>query len=64
MKVLRALAHDGSGTPGTLLDAAGTVACGTGAVRLLELRRAGKGGVASGEEFLRGARLAAGASFA
>ena len=64
VKVLRALAHDGSGTPGTLLDAAGTVACGTGAVRLLELRRAGKGGVASGEEFLRGARLAAGASFA
>ncbi|WP_438345204.1 methionyl-tRNA formyltransferase [Methylorubrum populi] len=64
VKVLRALAHDGSGTPGTLLDAAGTVACGTGAVRLLELRRAGKGGVATGEEFLRGARLAAGASFA
>lgn len=64
VKVLRALAHEGSGAPGTLLDAAGTVACGTGAVRLIELRRAGKGGVASGEEFLRGARLAAGASFA
>jgi methionyl-tRNA formyltransferase len=62
--VLRALAHDGSGAPGTLLDAACTVACGTGAVRLLELRRAGKGGVATGEDFLRGARLAAGASFA
>ena len=64
VKVLRALAHDGSGAPGTLLDAACTVACGTGAVRLLELRRAGKGGVATGEDFLRGARLAAGASFA
>ncbi|WP_238256261.1 methionyl-tRNA formyltransferase [Methylorubrum podarium] len=61
VKVLRALPADGSGAPGTLLDAAGTVACGTGAVRLLELRRAGKGGVASGEAFLRGARLAAGA---
>ncbi|CAO4183185.1 methionyl-tRNA formyltransferase [Methylorubrum aminovorans] len=64
VKVLQALPADGSGAPGTLLDAACTVACGTGAVRLIELRRAGKGGVASGEEFLRGARLAAGASFA
>ncbi|CAO4150091.1 Methionyl-tRNA formyltransferase [Methylorubrum aminovorans] len=64
VKVLRALAHEGSGAPGTLLDAACTVACGTGAVRLIDLRRAGKSGVASGEEFLRGARLAAGASFA
>ena len=64
VKVLRALAADGSsGVPGTLLDPSCTVACGTGAVRLLELRRAGKGGVASGEEFLRGARLAAGALF-
>ena len=61
VKVLRALPAEGSGAPGTLLDAAGTVACGTGAVRLLELRRAGKGGTASGEAFLRGARLAAGA---
>ena len=61
VKVLRAVTAEGSGAPGTLLDAAGTVACGTGAVRLLELRRAGKGGTASGEEFLRGARLAAGA---
>ena len=65
VKVLRALTADGfSAVPGTLLDAACTVACGTGAVRLRELRRAGKGGTASGEEFLRGARLAAGASFA
>ena len=61
VKVLRAVTAEGSGAPGTLLDAAGTVACGTGAVRLLELRRAGKGGTASGEAFLRGARLAAGA---
>ena len=64
VKVLRALPTDDSGTPGTLLDAACTVACGTGAVRLLELRRAGRGGTASGEEFLRGARLEVGASFA
>ena len=64
VKVLRALAREGSGAPGTLLSADCTVACGTGAVRLIELRRAGKGGAASGEDFLRGARLAAGASFA
>ncbi|GAB6845531.1 methionyl-tRNA formyltransferase [Methylorubrum rhodinum] len=65
VKVLRALTAEGfSGVPGTLLDAACTVGCGTGAVRLLELRRAGKGGRASGEEFLRGARLAPGATFA
>lgn len=61
VKVLRALVTDGSGEPGTLLDASGTIACASGAVRLLEIRRAGKGGCVTGEEFLRGARLAAGA---
>ena len=64
VKVLRALAIPGSGAPGTLLDAEGTVACGSGAVRLVELRRAGKGGSASGAEFLRGARLEPGAGLA
>ncbi|GJE26083.1 methionyl-tRNA formyltransferase [Methylobacterium organophilum] len=61
VKVLRALPAEGSGAPGTLLDSAATLACGSGAVRLVELRRAGKGGIASGEDFLRGARLAPGA---
>ena len=61
VKVLRALPADGSGASGTLLDADCTVACGEGAVRLAALRRAGKGGSASGEEFLRGTRLALGA---
>ena len=61
VKVLRALVSDGSGAVGTLLDAEGAVACGTGAVRLTELRRAGKGGSASGAEFVRGARLTPGA---
>ena len=61
VKVLRALPAEGAGTPGTLLDGEATVACGTGAVRLLELRWAGKGGSASGGEFVRGARLAPGA---
>ncbi|GJD58946.1 methionyl-tRNA formyltransferase [Methylobacterium dankookense] len=64
VKVLRALPAAGSGAPGTLLDADGTVACGGGAVRLVELRRAGKGGSASGAEFLRGARLEPGARLA
>ncbi|SFM59628.1 methionyl-tRNA formyltransferase [Methylobacterium pseudosasicola] len=62
VKVLRASPGDGAGAPGTLLDADGLVACGEGAVRLLELRRAGKGGSASGAEFVRGARIAPGAS--
>jgi methionyl-tRNA formyltransferase len=61
VKVLRALPAGGSGAPGTLLDGEGTVACGTGAVTLLALRRAGKGGQATGAEFVRGARLAVGA---
>ncbi|GJE53948.1 MULTISPECIES: methionyl-tRNA formyltransferase [Methylobacterium] len=64
VKVLRAERSEGSGAPGTLLDSSCTIACGEGAVRLLELRRAGKGGSASGEEFLRGARLSAGAHLA
>lgn len=60
VKVLRASAAEGAGAPGTLLDAEGLVACGAGAIRLLELRRAGKGGSASGAEFVRGARIAPG----
>lgn len=60
VKVLRARPVVGSGLPGTLLDEGGTVACSEGAVDLLEVRRAGKGGVASGAEFVRGARLARG----
>ena len=62
VKVLGAIATDGAGAPGTILDGACTLACGTGAVRLTALRRAGKGGAADGPEFLRGARLAPGAS--
>jgi methionyl-tRNA formyltransferase len=56
VKVLRAAAADGSGEPGLLLDAAGTVACQERAVRLHEVQRAGRG-VTAAEEFLRGARL-------
>jgi len=62
VKVLGAIATDGTGAPGTILDEACTLACGTGAVRLTALRRAGRGSAATGFEFLRGARLAPGAS--
>jgi methionyl-tRNA formyltransferase len=61
VKVLRAIPAAGAGDSGTLCDAEGIVACGDGAVRLVELRRAGKGGSASGAEFVRGARLTPGA---
>ena len=60
VKVLRAAAVEGAGVPASLLDANCAVACGIGAVRLLELRRAGKGGSATGAEFVRGARVAPG----
>ena len=60
LKVLRTALAEGTGTPGTLLDDALTVACGAGAVRLVEVQRAGKAPM-SAEAFLRGTRLAAGA---
>lgn len=49
-----------AGAPGTLLDDRLTVACGSGAVRLIELQRAG-GKALRAEDFLRGAALAPGA---
>ena len=61
VKVLRAIPVDGRGEAGTLIGADGTVACGAGAVRLMEVRRAGKGGSATGAEFVRGARIGPGA---
>jgi methionyl-tRNA formyltransferase len=42
IKVLRAMVVEGSGTPGAVLDDKLTIACGSGAVRLIELQRAGK----------------------
>ena len=41
LKVLRSVVVDGAGAPGTLLDDEFTVACGDGAVRLVEVQRAG-----------------------
>ncbi len=56
LKVLNARPGTGSGRPGTLLDANGTIACGTSALQLLQVQRAGKGAMAA-DEFMRGARL-------
>jgi methionyl-tRNA formyltransferase len=60
IKALLSRAEDGSGAPGTVLDDAGLIACGTGAVRLLGAQREGKGPQGIGE-FLRGFPLPAGA---
>jgi methionyl-tRNA formyltransferase len=60
LKVLRSVAIDGRpGVPGTLLDDELTVACGEGAVRLIEVQRAGAK-PATAADFQRGARLVAG----
>ncbi len=59
VKVLRSTRGEGSGAAGTVLDDKLTVACGEGAVRLVELQRAGKQPMAM-EEFLRGTAIPAG----
>jgi methionyl-tRNA formyltransferase len=53
IKVLRTTRGDGTGAPGIVLDDKLTVACGEGAVRLLELQRGGKQPM-NADEFLRG----------
>ncbi len=58
VKVLRSAVAAGSGPPGMVLDDRLTIAAGSGAVRLVELQRAG-GKVMSAEEFLRGAEVKA-----
>ena len=63
IKVLRTTRGEGSGAPGTVLDDRLTVACGDGAVRIVELQRAG-GRPMKAEEFLRGTPIAAGARLA
>jgi methionyl-tRNA formyltransferase len=60
IKVLRACLMDGSGTPGEVLDAQLTVACADGAIRLLELQRAGKSPMRAAD-LLRGFPLLPGA---
>jgi methionyl-tRNA formyltransferase len=59
LKVLRTTLAAGSAPPGTLVDDALAVACGDGAVRILELQRAG-GKAMKAEDFLRGQPLPCG----
>ncbi len=59
IRVLRTALADGSGPAGTVLDGALTIACGEGAVRLLDLQRAGKRPMPAAE-FLRGFPIAPG----
>lgn len=59
VKVLRTEIGGGRGAPGQILDDRLTIACGEGALRLLEVLRAGRAPMA-GADFLRGARLAPG----
>lgn len=59
LKILKARSCAGSGAPGALLNAEGAVACGSGALQLVQVQRAGKGAMAAAD-FLRGARLGPG----
>ncbi|WP_029350665.1 methionyl-tRNA formyltransferase [Bosea sp. 117] len=63
VKVLRTTRAEGAGAPGEVLDDALTIACGTGAVRLIEVQRAGAKAMAAAE-FLRGNALEAGTRLA
>ncbi|CUH66275.1 Methionyl-tRNA formyltransferase [Thalassovita gelatinovora] len=56
IKLLASCLVDGAGDPGEVLDDRLTVACGTGAVRLLRLQRAGKA-AQDADIFLRGMAL-------
>jgi methionyl-tRNA formyltransferase len=57
VKILHTTKGNGNGPPGRVLDDKLTVACGSGAVRLVELQRAGKQPMGA-DEFLRGTPVA------
>lgn len=60
VKALRCALAQGSGKPGELIGGDLTIACGSGAVRLVEVQRAGRKPMAA-DEFRRGVKFAAGA---
>lgn len=60
VKVLRSRVANGSGKAGESIDQHLTIACGTGAIQILKLQRAGKQPV-SAQDFLRGHSVPAGA---
>ncbi len=53
IKVLRTIVVEGTGAPGTVVDDLLTIACGQGAVRIIEAQRAGKKPMLAGD-LLRG----------
>jgi methionyl-tRNA formyltransferase len=53
LKILRSVVADGAGAPGTVLDRSPAIACGSGAIRLVEVQRAGKKPM-SGADLMRG----------
>lgn len=57
VKLLRVALADGSGAPGDLLDDRLTIACGDGAIRIIDLQRASKQPMKA-VDFLRGTPLA------
>jgi len=63
IKALRSTKGEGRGPPGTVLDDHLTVACGDGAVRLVQVQRAGRQPM-SAAEFLRGTPVKFGARLA
>ncbi len=63
VKALRSTKADGRGAPAKILDDKLTIACGDGAIRLVQVQRAGKQPM-SAEEFLRGTPVKAGAAVA
>jgi len=62
VKILRAKLAEGQGAPGEILSGQ-RIACGSGALMLIEAQRAGRG-IVSGDEFFRGTHLAPGAVLA
>ena len=62
MKALMSQLAQGTGTPGTVLDEALTIACGRGAIRLSRLQRPGKGPM-DADVFLRGTPILPGTVF-
>lgn len=62
VKILRCELTKGAGAPGDVLDDQLTVACGDGAIRIIELQREGKARMQAAD-FLRGVPLKPGAKF-
>src|SRR4051812_13002952 len=62
VKILRCEPGRGSAAPGAMLDDHLTIACGDGAIRIVELQRAGKASMKAAD-FLRGTPLTSGARF-